>query len=95
MLQEGIRLNANESPFPISEACLKEVIEAVNTIELNGQYRRSAIHDSFRRSNHRWTHMSYSRGKCLQKDGKKIIHIAEQEHLDAHANAVKVRLHHE
>lgn len=32
---------------------------------------------------------------ALQKDGKKIIHIAEQEHLDAHANAVKVRLHHE
>lgn len=32
---------------------------------------------------------------ALQKDGKKIIHIAEHEHLDAHANAVKVRLHHE
>lgn len=33
--------------------------------------------------------------EALQKDGKKIIHIAEQEHLDAHANAVKVRLQHE
>ena len=33
--EEGIRLNANESPFPISEACLKEVIEAVNTIEFH------------------------------------------------------------
>lgn len=33
--------------------------------------------------------------EALQKDGKKIIHIAEQEHLDAHANAVKVRLRHE
>ena len=33
--EEGIRLNANESPFPISEACLKEVIEAVKTIEFH------------------------------------------------------------
>lgn len=32
---------------------------------------------------------------ALQQDGKKIIHIAEHEHLDAHANAVKVRLQHE
>lgn len=33
--------------------------------------------------------------EALKKDGKKIIHIAEHEHLDAHANAVKVRLEHE
>lgn len=32
---------------------------------------------------------------ALQKDGNKIIHIAEQEKLEAHANAVKVRLQHE
>lgn len=33
--------------------------------------------------------------EALKKDGKKIIHIARQEHLDGHANAVKVRLDHE
>ena len=33
--EEGIRLNANESPFPISDTCLKEVIEAVKTIEFH------------------------------------------------------------
>lgn len=30
--------------------------------------------------------------EALQKDGEKIINIAEHEHLDGHANAVKVRL---
>lgn len=33
--EEGIRLNANESPFPISDTCLQEVIEAVKTIEFH------------------------------------------------------------
>lgn len=33
--EEGIRLNANESPFPISDTCLKEVIEAVKKIEFH------------------------------------------------------------
>lgn len=30
--------------------------------------------------------------EALKKDGQKIINIAEHEHLDGHANAVKVRL---
>jgi len=33
--------------------------------------------------------------EALQKDGAKIIRIAEQEGLHGHANAVKVRMHHE
>lgn len=35
MQEEGIRLNANESPFPISEACLKEMKEALSEIEFH------------------------------------------------------------
>ncbi|MDF9825638.1 histidinol dehydrogenase [Breznakia sp. PF5-3] len=37
----------------------------------------------------------YWSAEALQKDGKKIIRFAEQEGLDAHANAVKVRLDNE
>lgn len=37
----------------------------------------------------------YWSADALKKDGEKIIHIAEQENLAAHANAVKVRLEHE
>lgn len=32
---DGIRLNANESPFPISKDCLKEISEAIADIEFN------------------------------------------------------------
>lgn len=33
--ENGIRLNANESPFPISEACLQEIKDALSNVEFH------------------------------------------------------------